>query len=92
MKMEEFAHPEILQNSRNEKEEKTEKISYTGRTNCGICCICRMPPVHSKFYYGHVFCTDCFYKYIYSPTKTDCSGDVTKKEVREENAVQETPK
>lgn len=41
--------------------------------------ICHTPPVHTKNYYSHVFCTDCFYKYIFSAPKTDCSGDIIKK-------------
>ncbi|KAF9797803.1 hypothetical protein SFRURICE_017998 [Spodoptera frugiperda] len=68
---------------------KNEKIVYnTYRTNCGLCCICRTPPIHSRSYYGHVFCTSCFYKYIFSPTKADCSGDLTKKTSKDAVVVQ----
>uniref|UniRef100_A0A2H1VY14 SFRICE_012243 n=1 Tax=Spodoptera frugiperda TaxID=7108 RepID=A0A2H1VY14_SPOFR len=50
--------------------------------------ICRTPPIHSRSYYGHVFCTSCFYKYIFSPTKADCSGDLTKKTSKDAVVVQ----
>ncbi|KAJ8707667.1 hypothetical protein PYW07_011344 [Mythimna separata] len=76
--MEDLSSQDVRNSSKSEKE---DKITYNNiRTNSGICCICRKPPIHTKNYYGHVFCTDCFYKYIFSPAKTDCSGDVTKRD------------
>ncbi|KAJ8706291.1 hypothetical protein PYW08_010917 [Mythimna loreyi] len=76
--MEDLALQEVRNSSKSEKD---EKITYNNiRTNSGLCCICRTPPIHTKNYYGHVFCTECFYKYIFSPPKTDCSGDITKKD------------
>ncbi|PZC75578.1 hypothetical protein B5X24_HaOG205937 [Helicoverpa armigera] len=81
--MEEITTQDVRCNAKNEKDDKILYNNY--RTNCGLCCVCHTPPSHSRTYYGHIFCTDCFYKYIFSPSKTDCSGDITKLEIQKED-------
>ncbi|XP_028156992.1 uncharacterized protein LOC114350398 [Ostrinia furnacalis] len=62
------------------------------RTHCGLCCVCHTFPTNSRTYYGHVFCIDCFHKYIWTPSKRECSGDALKKRSGEPSVIQNSAK
>ncbi|XP_028039257.1 uncharacterized protein LOC114249767 [Bombyx mandarina] len=53
-----------------------DAISY--KTHDGLCCVCHKTPLQTRIYHSHLFCTECFHKYIWTAPKRDCSGDVDK--------------
>ncbi|KAL0858768.1 hypothetical protein ABMA27_011240 [Loxostege sticticalis] len=77
-------------NFKDECELYSDGQSY--RTHCGLCCVCHTLPTHYRTYYGHMFCIECFHKYIWNPSKRECSGDVMNKNNGESSLVQNSAK